>query len=151
MFAMNFVIYLATSHRIRQAYSRFIKDMWRKICKKSEENQENAEMETSVWWIGLRNLQYDKASHDLAAGNDQDVRFEENSFDKNWNPIRVAVADDIYGQFHDIDLTEIAKDKANIERIQVERDALKRKLEKRFQPFKGPGMNSMMLKRRSEN
>eukprot|EP00092_Neocalanus_flemingeri_P067783 GFUD01082776.1.p1 GENE.GFUD01082776.1~~GFUD01082776.1.p1 ORF type:complete len:360 (-),score=57.67 GFUD01082776.1:168-1190(-) len=56
MYGINFFIYLTTCSRIRQAYRRFIKDMWKKICKRSAANMENTEMETSVFWIGLRYL-----------------------------------------------------------------------------------------------
>ena len=55
MYGVNFVIYLVTNVRIREAYLTFIRDMWRKICGKSEENQET--VITSAFWIGLRDLE----------------------------------------------------------------------------------------------
>lgn len=49
---VNFIIYLFTYYRIRDAYVRFIQDLWRKLCKRSRDNRVISE--TSAFWMALR-------------------------------------------------------------------------------------------------
>jgi len=55
LYGINFFIYLATSSRIREAYKKFIKDMWKNVTHSNGRN-ENEVTETSAFWIGLRYL-----------------------------------------------------------------------------------------------
>jgi len=57
MFGINIFIYLATNQRIREAYKTFLKDMWRKMIKRSPQIQNHNLTDTSAFWIGLRNLE----------------------------------------------------------------------------------------------
>ena len=54
MYGVNFVIYLTTSPRIRQAYVRFLRDIWRSLLKRSKGVKEN--LESSIFWIDLRKV-----------------------------------------------------------------------------------------------
>ena len=56
LYGINFIIYLTTNQRIRKAYGRFLRDVWRFCCKKSKDAQQDGiEMnETSAWWIRMR-------------------------------------------------------------------------------------------------
>jgi len=61
IYGINFFIFFSTSKRIRAAYRRFLKDMWKITCKRSRVTQSSTERETetesSNFWIGLRNLE----------------------------------------------------------------------------------------------
>ena len=59
MYGVNFIIYLSTSYRIRKAYGRFLRDVLRTVSNKSGEVKEN--VESSIFWIGLRNLEQSSA------------------------------------------------------------------------------------------
>ena len=48
VFGLNVFIYLATNHRIREAYRTFLKDMWKKICRKTKNEEVADETETSA-------------------------------------------------------------------------------------------------------
>ena len=58
VFGVNVLIYLATNHRIREAYRTFMKDMWKKICWKTEneEGDDETSTSTSAFWIQLRQI-----------------------------------------------------------------------------------------------
>ena len=56
MYGINFFIYFSTSIRIRGAYQQFLHDIWGLMFKVREENTENVKTETSLFWIGLRNM-----------------------------------------------------------------------------------------------
>jgi len=58
VFGVNVLIYLATNYRIREAYRTFVKDMWKKICWKTENEQGDDETltSTSAFWIQLRQI-----------------------------------------------------------------------------------------------
>jgi len=52
--AINAYIYSVTNSRIREAYRTFLKDMWKKICRETNQIPDNSSTETSAFWIGLR-------------------------------------------------------------------------------------------------
>ena len=53
LLATNTFLYLATYRRIREAYRIFLKDLWKKMCKRNEQEFDNNQSETSAWWIAL--------------------------------------------------------------------------------------------------
>jgi hypothetical protein len=52
IYGVNFIIYLLTYYRIRDAYCRFIRNMWRALCRKSRDIR--VVSETEAFWIPLR-------------------------------------------------------------------------------------------------
>ena len=56
LYGVNFIIYLTTSYRIRRAYGRFIRDVWRKIRQRSRDVKDNLDS-SIIFWIGLRDLE----------------------------------------------------------------------------------------------
>jgi len=56
LFATNALVYLATNSRIREAYRTFMKDMWKKIFKQTNQTPDTNLTETSTFWIILRKI-----------------------------------------------------------------------------------------------
>ena len=56
IYGVNFIIYLIKGNRIREAYRKFFKDVWKLLVKKDETSASSCDNESTNFWISLRDV-----------------------------------------------------------------------------------------------
>ena len=57
IYGVNFIIYLITSPRIREAYRKFFKDVWKWTFARKDEANNLSENGSDRFWLPLREMQ----------------------------------------------------------------------------------------------
>eukprot|EP00092_Neocalanus_flemingeri_P006912 GFUD01007461.1.p1 GENE.GFUD01007461.1~~GFUD01007461.1.p1 ORF type:complete len:311 (-),score=29.27 GFUD01007461.1:236-1168(-) len=60
LYGVNFIIYLTTNKRIKAAYRKFLKDVWKTFLGKNPESKENEDVST-IFWLELRNMNTERS------------------------------------------------------------------------------------------
>ena len=66
LYGINFLIYLATNPKMREAYKRFLKDALKmRLCRNQDKKTNKEEFSSFPFWIGMRNMQNERNVHNV--------------------------------------------------------------------------------------